>query len=236
MKRELILTKWNEKLINLSAIEIIKWAISEFGENKILLASSLGLEDQILTHMLFSITNKVEVFTIDTGRMFQETYLTMDKTATQYGFKYKVYFPDYKLVEKMVDEKGINLFYDSVENRKLCCYIRKVLPLKRALKGRKCWICGLRREQAVTRKEVLPIEWDDTNRLYKLNPLYNWTTEDVWDFIKKNKIPYNKLHDNGFPSIGCAPCTRAIKEGEDIRAGRWWWENPEHKECGLHKR
>lgn len=236
MKREKLLTNWKNKLNGLSASEIIKWAIDNFGVKKIVFASSLGLEDQIITHLILSITKEVTIFTLDTGRLFQETYLTMDKTEQYYNFRYKVYFPNYKKVEKMVNEKGINLFYDSVENRKLCCYVRKVEPLKRALKGYKCWICGLRREQAYTRKNLEVIEWDSVNSLYKLNPLYNWTIEDVWKFIKDNKVPYNKLHDEGFISIGCAPCTRAVKEGEDIRAGRWWWESPDHKECGLHKR
>jgi phosphoadenosine phosphosulfate reductase len=230
------LLAWQRELKGLSAVERIKWAIDKFGKNKIALASSLGVEDQVLTHMLLSLTKDVKIFVLDTGRMFQETYLTIDKTEKHYGFKYKIYFPDYRKVEKMVNDKGINLFYDSVENRKLCCYVRKVLPLKRALRGLKCWICGLRRKQSITRENIEVIEWDEANKLYKLNPIFDWSNEEVWKFVKENHIPYNILHDRGFPSIGCAPCTRAVKEGEDIRAGRWWWENPEHKECGLHKR
>lgn len=230
------INEWKEELKNLDVYGIVKWAIDKFELKKIAFASSLGLEDQVITHILMSIEKKVKIFTIDTGRLFNEAYLLMDKTERHYGFRYRVYFPDYKQVEKMVNEKGINLFYDSVENRKLCCFIRKVMPLKRALKGLECWICGLRKDQALTRQNIEVIEWDETNKLYKLNPLYNWNLNDVWKFIKDNKIPYNKLHDEGYPSIGCKPCTRAIKDGEDIRAGRWWWENPEHKECGLHKR
>jgi phosphoadenosine phosphosulfate reductase len=230
------LEEWKRELNILSPEERIKWAIKEFGKNKVTLASSLGVEDQILTHMLLSLEKDVKVFVLDTGRMFQETYFTIEKTEKHYNFKYKIYFPDFRKVEKMVNNKGINLFYESVENRKLCCHIRKVLPLKRALKGFKCWICGLRREQSVTRQSIEVIEWDDANKLYKLNPIFDWSNEMVWSFVKQNNIPYNKLHDKGFPSIGCEPCTRAVKEGEDIRSGRWWWESPEHKECGLHRR
>ena len=134
----------------------------------------------------------------------------------------------------MVNSKGINLFYESIENRKLCCNIRKIEPLKRAFKGLKVWICGLRREQAVTRQNMQMVEWDNENQLIKINPLINWKEDDIWNFINKQGIPYNKLHDNGFPSIGCQPCTRSISKEEDVRAGRWWWENPETKECGLH--
>lgn len=227
---------WAKELGSYDAEKVIEWGIKIFGENKIMLSSSLGLEDQVITHMLMQINRNVKIFTLDTGRHFQETYFTMEKTEDKYNFRYKVYFSDYKQVEKMVNKKGINLFYDSIENRKLCCYVRKILPLKRALKNLECWICGLRREQGVTRQSVNVIEWDSVNGLYKLNPLYNWSIDRVWNFIRENKIPYNKLHDEGYPSIGCAPCTRAIKEGENIRDGRWWWENPEHKECGLHRR
>jgi phosphoadenosine phosphosulfate reductase len=147
-----------------------------------------------------------------------------------------VYFPDASSIEEMVNTKGINLFFESVENRKLCCNIRKIEPLKRAFAGLEVWICGLRREQSVTRQNMQRIEWDETNGIIKLNPLIDWTEEEVWKFIKDHGIPYNPLHDKGFPSIGCQPCTRAIFPGEDIRAGRWWWENPDTKECGLHKR
>ncbi len=225
-----------EEFKNLSAEDRIKLAIKKFSADKITFASSLGLEDQIITHIIMNITKDIKIFTLDTGRLFQETYNTIDRTENYYGFKFKIYFPDAEMVEKMVNEKGINLFYESVENRKLCCHIRKVVPLKRALKGFLCWITGLRREQSITRKELEVIEWDGNNNLYKLNPIYDWSLDQVWDFIKKNKIPYNKLHDEGFISIGCAPCTRPIKQGENIRDGRWWWENPEHKECGLHNR
>lgn len=227
--------KFKNELINLDAYEILKWGIKKFGTNKIILSSSIGLEDQVLTDMLFKITNDVTVFTIDTGRLFQETYLTIDNTEKKYNFRYKIFFPNYKDVEKMVNSKGINLFYESITNRKLCCYVRKIKPLKRALSGYSCWICGLRKDQSITRQNIDVIECDKLNGLYKLNPLYNWDFNKVWEYIKTNNVPFNILHKEGYPSIGCKPCTRAIKENEDIRAGRWWWENPEHKECGLHK-
>jgi len=152
----------------------------------------------------------------------------------KYGFRYEIYAPDTKAVENMVSEKGPNLFYENVENREFCCRVRKVEPLERALKGKQAWICGLRREQAVTRAELNVIGWDEANGLYKINPLIYWTEKQVWDYLRQNNVPYNRLHDHGYPSVGCAPCTRAIKPGEDARAGRWWWESPEKKECGLH--
>ena len=152
-----------------------------------------------------------------------------------YGIKIRLYFPDYKEVEDMVARYGVNLFYESIEKRRLCCHIRKLGPLKRAFSGLKVWICGLRREQSVTRTSDELVEWDANNGLLKLNPLIDWTEEQVWDYVRVHGVPYNKLHDQGFPSIGCQPCTRAVKPGEDVRAGRWWWEDPDHKECGLHK-
>jgi len=194
----------------------------------------MGAEDQVITDMLVKINPSIDIFTLDTGRIFPETYELIEQTNKKYNIKIKPYFPDYKEVEKMVTDKGVNLFYDSVENRKMCCHIRKIEPLKRAFEGRKAWISGLRREQSITRKNVRLIEWDDANGLVKINPVIEWSEEDVWDYITVNQVPYHKLHDKGFPSIGCQPCTRAVKPGEDVRAGRWWWENPEHKECGLH--
>ena len=160
----------------------------------------------------------------------------MAVTKSRYKINIDVYFPIAEKIQKMVNEKGINLFYDSVENRKECCFIRKIEPLQRAFKGLDAWICGLRRDQSVTRQDMKLVEWDDNNKLIKINPLIDWSEEHLWDYIKENNVPYNKLHDKGFPSIGCQPCTRAIEKGEDVRAGRWWWENPETKECGLHKR
>jgi phosphoadenosine phosphosulfate reductase len=220
---------------DLSAEEILKAASDEFN-GQIRFASSMGAEDQVLTHMLAQVNPDFSIFTLDTGRMFYETYELIEKTEARYGIKIQIYFPDRQSVEKMVNEKGINLFYHSIENRKLCCGIRKIEPLKRALRGLDAWVTGLRRAQSPTRKEMMPVEWDEGNKLIKVNPLYDWSEEKVWDYINANKIPYNTLHDKGFPSIGCQPCTRAVHPGEDLRNGRWWWENPETKECGLHVR
>jgi phosphoadenosine phosphosulfate reductase len=217
------------------AEEILDYAIREF-KGKIALASSLGAEDQALTHMIANSGHQVRIFTLDTGRMFPETYDLLERTNRHYGISIEVFFPDGKKVEQMVNEKGINLFYESIENRKLCCGIRKIEPLGRAFRGLQAWICGLRREQSVTRFGIEPVEWDKGNSLVKVNPLAGWNEKQLWDYIKNNDIPYNVLHDRGFPSIGCQPCTRAVKPGEDVRSGRWWWEEPEKKECGLHNR
>ena len=225
----------NQKYGNSTTEEMLKDFLIVY-KGKIALSSSLGLEDQILTHMVCSIDKETKIFTLDTGRLFPETYDLIHRTNNKYGIRMQVYFPEAAQVEEMVNTKGINLFYESIENRKECCIIRKMVPLKRAFVGLQVWICGLRREQSVTRKDIQPIEWDQDNGIIKLNPLIEWTETQVWDYIKANKIPYNPLHDKGFPSIGCQPCTRAIMKGEDIRAGRWWWENPDTKECGLHKR
>lgn len=227
------ISEWNKELENSSAQEIISFFTSHFNE-KIVLSSSLGLEDQVLTQMLSSYSPKTEIFTLDTARLFPETYDLIDLTAKKYKTKIKVYFPESKDIEDMVEEKGMNLFFDSIENRKLCCGLRKLKPLAKALKGYDAWITGLRRDQAVTRTDLKIVEWDENNGLIKINPLINWSEQDIWDYIKKYNIPFNPLHKKGFASIGCQPCTRAIEEGEDIRAGRWWWENPETKECGLH--
>ena len=226
---------FNQHLANASAIELLRYFLEEF-KGKIALASSLGLEDQVLTQMVCTLDKNVNIFTLDTGRLFPETYDLIHRTNQKYGIQMQVYFPEAFQVEDMVRTKGINLFYNSIEDRKTCCRIRKIDPLRRAFSGLDVWICGLRREQSVTRSEMLPIEWDEANGLIKLNPLIDWTEERVRNYIKEHKIPYNPLHDRDFPSIGCQPCTRAILPGEDLRAGRWWWENPDQKECGLHKR
>jgi phosphoadenosine phosphosulfate reductase len=224
----------NQELAAKSPEEVLRRALEYFGRDRIALASSLGAEDQVLTDMLIKISPPPAIFTLDTGRLPQETLECLKETEQKYGFKYRVYVPNAGAVKKMTEEKGLDLFYKSTENRRLCCHVRKVEPLGRALKGLQAWICGLRREQSVTRADLNVIEWDDANGLYKINPLIDWTEKQVWDYIRVHKVPYNKLHDQGFPSIGCAPCTRAVKPGEDIRAGRWWWEHPDKKECGLH--
>ncbi len=225
----------NQKYSNATAEELLTGFLGEY-KGRIALSSSLGIEDQVLTHLVCKIDKSAKIFTLDTGRLFPETYDLIHRTNHKYGIRMSVYFPDAAQVESMVNTKGINLFFESVENRKLCCNLRKIEPLKRAFAGLEVWICGLRREQSVTRQNMQRIEWDEANGLIKLNPLIDWTEDEVKVFIKANGIPYNPLHDKGFPSIGCQPCTRAIFPGEDIRAGRWWWENPDTKECGLHKR
>ncbi len=197
-------------------------------------STSFSVEDQVITHMLARYGPQVKIFTLDTGRLPEETYRTLESTREYYGLNIEIFFPDYNSVEKMVAERGINLFYRSVEDRKRCCFVRKVEPLQRALKGVKVWITGLRREQSVTRSEISVFEYDEAYHLYKCNPLWNWTESEVWEYIRNNNVPYNSLYDKGYRSIGCEPCTRAVQEGEDVRAGRWWWEHPETKECGLH--
>lgn len=225
----------NTRFDNLSPEELLAFFLNEYKE-RIALASSLGLEDQVLTDMILKIDRNAHIFTIDTGRLFAETYSLIDKTNMKYNVKLDIYFPDHQNVEDFYKKNGVNSFYESVEKRKECCKVKKIEPLLRALSGLDVWICGLRHEQSVTRTGVQLIEWDEANKLIKINPLANWSEADVWTYIKTNQVPYNKLHDKGFPSIGCQSCTRAVEEGEDIRAGRWWWENPEHKECGLHRR
>jgi phosphoadenosine phosphosulfate reductase len=194
----------------------------------------MGAEDQLLTHMLISIDPAFRIFTLDTGRLFPETYNLIQETKKRYQANLDVFFPDYSQVETMVREKGINLFYESVENRKRCCEIRKIIPLKRALEGMDAWITGIRKDQTLNRFNTRLIEWDETYGLLKINPLYKWTEKMVSAYIRMHNIPINELHERGFPSIGCQPCTRPVAPGEDSRAGRWWWEDQGHKECGLH--
>jgi len=198
------------------------------------LASSYGAEDMVLMDLICKFAPEIEIFTLDTGRLPKETYEVMQEAKAHYNSDVKVYFPDATEIEVFITEKGPNAFYDSVELRKQCCGLRKVKPLKRALAGKKAWLTGMRRTQAVTRSELPVSEWDEGFGLQKFSPLTDWSNGDVWAYIKAFDVPYNKLHDQGVASIGCAPCTRAITAGEDIRAGRWWWENPESKECGLH--
>lgn len=198
------------------------------------LANSFGVEDMVLMDLICRHDLDVGIFSLDTGRLPEETYALVDEVQRHYGHVIDVYFPNAQAVERFVQSEGVNAFYRSVDLRKRCCGIRKVEPLKRALSGRRAWVTGLRREQAPTRKRLPLREWDATHGLEKFNPLADWTHDDVWEYVHELGVPYNKLHDRGYPSIGCAPCTRAITVGEDIRAGRWWWENPDSKECGLH--
>lgn len=207
--------------------------IASLYPGQVVFSSSLGQEDQVITDAIFKNHIAIKIFTIDTGRLFNETYELLDKNTARYKQPIQVYFPEADDVEDFVVTKGINSFYESVENRKTCCFIRKVKPLNRALAGAKIWVTGLRAEQSDNRKEIPMIEWDENRQLYKFNPLINWSYDEVLDYIKEYNVPYNTLHDKGFISIGCAPCTRAIEPGEDARAGRWWWETSQ-KECGLH--
>ena len=199
------------------------------------LANSLSVEDMVLTDLIDAIGAPIEIFTLDTGRLPIETYELMAEIKIHYGVKLKLYFPRYDLVETYTREHGINAFYESLQLRKECCYVRKVEPLRRALTGKRAWITGMRAQQAASR-EGLPVQFfDEANGLEKFNPLADWTEKEVWGYIKQRKVPFNALHEKHYPSIGCAPCTRAISVGEDIRSGRWWWEyDPEAKECGLH--
>jgi len=225
--------KLNEQFAKADAIQILEYFIKEYGKDAAL-SSSLGAEDQVLTDMILKIDKKSNIFTLDTGRLHPETYDVMDATNLKYGVKLEVFFPKNEDVEKLYKRQGINGHFESIENRKNCCGIRKMEPLKRALQPLKVWITGLRASQSVTRVDMPIIEFDDNFGVIKVNPLINWSEKKVWDYIKSNNVPYNKLHDQGYPSIGCAPCTRAVAKGADVRSGRWWWENPEHKECGLH--
>lgn len=221
------------KTNSLNAFDVLTYVLDSFGD-RIAFASSLGAEDQVITDMLTKITDKPSIFTLDTGRLPEETYQLIEATNRKYSINMELLFPDRDKVEQMVNSKGPNLFRNSIEERKLCCRVRKIEPLKRKLSTLDAWVCGLRAEQSVTRQGLSVIEWDAAFGLVKVNPLADWTTDQVWDYIKANDVPYNSLHDKGFPSIGCEPCTRAVEDGQDIRAGRWWWESPEQKECGLH--
>ncbi|SEN59023.1 phosphoadenylyl-sulfate reductase [Nitrosomonas marina] len=197
-------------------------------------ANSLGAEDMVLTDLIDRYKLEIEMFSLDTGRLPQETYDLMQTVRDRFQTPLRIYFPNVKQVEAYVAKNGVNGFYQNVELRKACCNIRKVEPLRRALVGKRAWVTGIRREQATTRVDLKVSAYDISNRLQKVNPLLEWTTDDVWAYLRKYEVPYNKLHDHFYPSIGCAPCTRAITPGEDIRSGRWWWEAPDNKECGLH--
>jgi phosphoadenosine phosphosulfate reductase len=214
--------------------EVLQWSLDNL-HPRIAMASSFGAEDVVVIDMMMKINPKSRIFTLDTGRLNQETYDVMDEIRKKYDINIEVMFPDQNEVEQMVRVNGLNLFYNSAGNRKLCCGIRKVHPLNRMISTLDGWITGLRADQTEVRLKANKIEIDEQhNGIIKINPIIEWTWKQTWDYIKKNNIPYNKLHDNGYPSIGCEPCTRAIKPGEPLRAGRWWWESDSQKECGLH--
>lgn len=230
--RKLLAEHFARRTERLDTFAFVQTAAETFGPS-LTLASSLGLEDQVLFHLLLNFP-AVNIFTLDTGRLPQETLDVLAENRQRYGRSVSVLYPEAAEVRQLVETKGINLFYESVENRKACCNVRKVRPLDRHLAGFTAWMTGMRRQQSTTRTSVSRVEYDAAHNLVKLNPLADWTTEQVRDYLRLHQVPYNVLHDRGYPSLGCAPCTRAVAEGEDERAGRWWWELPEHKECGLH--
>ena len=221
------------ELDDLDIVQQLQHLAHQF-EGKIVFSTSFGWEDQVITHLIFSNNIPIKVFTLETGRLFPETYYVWNRTLEVYGKSIYTYSPQTEAVQNMVDRKGPNSFYETVENRKECCFIRKIEPLKRALAGNELWITGIRAEQSANRDDMQYLEWDEGNAIIKFHPIFNWTLDEVKSYIKSNNIIYNTLHDRGFPSIGCAPCTRAVQPGEDFRAGRWWWEDQSKKECGLH--
>jgi phosphoadenosine phosphosulfate reductase len=222
-----------KELLSRSLPERIQFIASYFAGERLVFSSSFGQEDQAITQAIANTKSAIAIFTLDTGRQFQESYELMDLTIKKYGISIQTFFPSTPAVEKLVAEKGFNSFYTSVENRKECCFVRKMEPLNRALLGAKVWITGLRAEQSDNRADMPIIEWDENRQLWKINPLIDWSFSHLENYLQEHKIPQNPLHKKGFISIGCAPCTRAISEGEHPRAGRWWWENSQ-KECGLH--
>ncbi len=224
----------NKEFSGKSPEDALKWALDNVHPN-IALASSFGAEDVVVIDMLMKVSPEARVFTLDTGRLNQETYNVMDDVKNKYNLTLEIMFPDTEETQNMVREHGMNFFYKGQENRKLCCGVRKVKPLKKMLGTLEGWITGIRADQTDNRGDAAIFEVDNVfGGILKVNPIINWSWDETWDYIKANNVPYNKLHDKGYPSIGCEPCTRAIKEGEDLRAGRWWWENESDKECGLH--
>lgn len=234
MKRKGLADSLNKSLSGKTIVEKLSFLV-ENHSGKVIFTTSFGYEDQIITDIIFNNNFEIKVITLDTGRLFPETYKVYNSTLDKYKKPILVYFPPAEKVEEMVNKKGPFSFYESLENRKECCFIRKVIPLKRALEGNEIWITGLRASQSENRSDLQEFEWDEVNQLIKYNPLLNWSLEQTVEYIKVNHVPYNVLHDKGFVSIGCQPCTRAIQPGEDFRAGRWWWEQSSGKECGLHE-
>ncbi len=230
-----LLKELKDQTKEMTTFELLSYLVDRQPDN-LAFATSLGAEDQVITDMIASINSSTRIFLLDTGRLFPETYDLIERTKSRYKINIEIFFPNTESVENMVNNKGINLFYNNVEDRKLCCRLRKLESLKRALKDVKIWITGLRNEQSEGRSEVSRIEWDAMNGLIKVNPLIDWSEKEVWDFIKERNIPFNPLYNKGYKSIGCQPCTRAVDANESPRAGRWPWENNGHKECGLHKR
>jgi len=225
---------FREQVNSISTEEILKLAAEKF-DGEIVFASSFGAEDMVIIDMISKLGLNIQIITLDTGRLPEETYKLMDEVRQKYNIKIKAYFPDKAEVENLEYEKGFHSFKDSVAAREECCFIRKIKPLETALKNKAAWVTGLRKTQAVTREGMNKVEIDNSFRnIIKINPLLDWSLDDVWNYIRENKVPYNTLHDKNYPSIGCECCTRAVEDSKDIRAGRWWWEHPETKECGLH--
>ncbi|AQG78776.1 phosphoadenylyl-sulfate reductase [Spirosoma montaniterrae] len=227
------LASLTEQLAGLSNIDALR-KLAELFPGKVVFSTSLGYEDQVITDLIARNDLPIRLFTLDTGRMFAETYSVWKKTIDRYGIEIETMFPEQSAAESLMTGKGPYSMYDSVENRKECCFIRKVEPLRRALTGQQVWVTGIRAEQSANRQTMTQLEWDDAHGLFKFHPLMDWTFEEVKQYVKDHHVPYNPLHDRGFVSIGCQPCTRAIQPGEDFRAGRWWWEDNSKKECGLH--
>jgi phosphoadenosine phosphosulfate reductase len=222
-----------DRITQLTIPEAIRLLVTE-APGGVTFSTSFSMEDQVITDFISLAQVPVSIFTLDTGRLFPETYSTWSRTLEHYGITIDPYYPEAEKIQEFVREYGPNSFYESVDRRKQCCYIRKVEPLKKALAGKAVWITGLRAEHSPNRSDMQLLEWDESNSVLKYNPLLHWSTAEVWQYINEFTIPYNPLHDRGFISIGCAPCTRAVKPGEDFRAGRWWWEDQTKKECGLH--
>lgn len=217
-----------------NSISQLRAAVGDYGN--VVYANSLGAESMVLTDLIWTSVPEIDVFSIDTGRLYPETYDLIGRVQTRYGRTLRIYYPESGDLEDWVNTNGINGFRDSVEQRRGCCGIRKVAPFRRAVAGKNAWVTGIRRGQSASRAMAAPVEWDSEYGLHKVSPLLDWSETEIWDYIRKKRLPYNSLHDTGFPSIGCAPCTRAVQSGEDERSGRWWWERPESRECGLHPR
>ena len=228
-----MITEIKSELAGLDVVAKLQY-LAQKHAGKTVFSTSFGWEDQVITHLIFSNAIPIKVFTLETGRLFPETYYVWNRTQEIYQKPIHAYFPQSDLLQEMVTLKGPSSFYETVENRKECCFIRKIEPLKRALEGNELWVTGLRAEQSANRENMHDLEWDESNQLLKFHPIFDWTLDELKTYIKEHNIVYNPLHDKGFPSIGCAPCTRAVKPGEDFRAGRWWWEDQSKKECGLH--
>lgn len=217
-----------------ASAELLQRAVADYGD--VVYSNSLGIEAMVLTDIICSFAPRIEIFTLDTGRLHDETLALLDRVERRYERRIRVYYPEAAAIEAYVNENGINGFYLGLEERQRCCAIRKTEPFKRAVAGRKAWVTGVRREQSAERAHGEPVAWDERYGLWKISPLLDWTEGNIQDYVKARNLPYNPLHDKGYPSIGCAPCTRAVEPGADPRSGRWWWENPESRECGLQPR